>query len=49
MEGNDEYSVYEAALKALNGAALPKFIPAEETVFYATDPNLEEVFRTRKY
>jgi ABC-type sugar transport system substrate-binding protein len=29
--------VYEAALKALNGESLPKWIPSQEGVFYAKD------------
>jgi simple sugar transport system substrate-binding protein len=41
--------VYEAALKALNGETLPKWIPVQEGVFRMDDPNLEEVFAKRKY
>jgi galactofuranose transport system substrate-binding protein len=41
--------VYEAALAALNGETLPKWIPVQESVFRATDENLEEVFKTRTY
>jgi ABC-type sugar transport system substrate-binding protein len=41
--------VYEAALRALNGEELPKWIPTIETVFYATDPNLAEIAKNRKY
>ena len=29
--------VYEAALKAVNGETLPKWVPSEESVFYAAD------------
>jgi ABC-type sugar transport system substrate-binding protein len=39
--------VYEAALKALNGETLPKFIPANESVFYAEDA--VSILPTRKY
>jgi galactofuranose transport system substrate-binding protein len=39
--------VYEAALAALNGESLPKWIPSQEGVFYAADA--EEVLPTRKY
>jgi ABC-type sugar transport system substrate-binding protein len=41
--------VYEAALKALNGETLPKWVPSQEGVFRAVDPNLADVFATRKY
>jgi simple sugar transport system substrate-binding protein len=41
--------VYEAALAALNGETLPKWIPSLEGVFYATDPNLAEIAAGRKY
>jgi ABC-type sugar transport system substrate-binding protein len=41
--------VYEAALKALNGEPLPKWIPTQETVFRSTDDNLMEVLKTRQY
>ncbi len=41
--------VYEAALKALNGETLPKWVPSQEGVFRSTDPNLADVFKTRKY
>ena len=41
--------VYEAALKALNGETLPKWVPSQEGVFRASDPNLADVFATRKY
>jgi len=40
---------YEAALKALNGEELPKWIPSQEGVFRATDPNLQEIADGRKY
>jgi len=39
--------VYEAALKALNGEPLPKWIPSQEGVFYAADA--ETILPTRKY
>jgi simple sugar transport system substrate-binding protein len=39
--------VYEAALKALNGESLPKWVPSQEGVFYAADA--EEILPTRKY
>lgn len=39
--------VYEAALKALNGEELPKWVPSEEGVFYAKDA--ETILPTRKY
>jgi simple sugar transport system substrate-binding protein len=39
--------VFEAALKALNGAPLPKWIPSQEGVFYAKDA--ETILPTRKY
>lgn len=39
--------VYEAALKALNGEELPKWIPSQEGVFYAADA--ETILPTRKY
>ena len=41
--------VYEAALKALNGESLPKWVPSQEGVFRATDPNLQEIADGRKY
>ena len=41
--------VYEAALRALNGEDLPKFIAVNETVFYADMPNLAEIAEGRKY
>ncbi len=41
--------VYEAALKALNGVQLPKWVPSQEGVFRATDPNIKQVAKTRKY
>ena len=39
--------VYEAALKALNGETLPKWIPSQEGVFYQADA--EAILPTRKY
>jgi ABC-type sugar transport system substrate-binding protein len=41
--------VYEAALAALNGETLPKWIPSLEGVFYMDDPNLQEIASGRKY
>ena len=41
--------VYEAALAALNGEILPKWVPSIEGVFYADDPNLKEIAAGRKY
>jgi len=41
--------VYEAALKALNGESLPKWVPSQEGVFRSTDPNLQETADGRKY
>jgi simple sugar transport system substrate-binding protein len=41
--------VYEAALKAANGETLPKWVPSEEGVFYADDPNLQEIINGRTY
>lgn len=41
--------VYEAALKAANGEDLPKWVPSQEGVFRATDPNLQEIADGRKY
>lgn len=41
--------VYEAALAALNGETLPKWIPSQESEFYMTDENLAEVAAGRKY
>jgi galactofuranose transport system substrate-binding protein len=39
--------VYEAALKAVNGEELPKWVPSQEGVFYAKDA--ETILPTRKY
>ena len=39
--------VYEAALKAVNGETLPKWVPSQEGVFYAKDA--ETILPTRKY
>jgi simple sugar transport system substrate-binding protein len=39
--------VYEAALKALNGEDLPKWVPSQEGIFYAEDA--ETILPTRKY
>lgn len=41
--------VYEAALAALNGETLPKWIPSQESVFFMTDPKLKEIAAGRKY
>jgi galactofuranose transport system substrate-binding protein len=41
--------VFEAALKAANGVELPKWIPSQEGIFRATDPNLEEITAGRTY
>jgi galactofuranose transport system substrate-binding protein len=41
--------VYEAALKAANGETLPKWVPSLEGVFYADDPNLQEIINGRTY
>jgi ABC-type sugar transport system substrate-binding protein len=40
---------YEAALKALNGEKLPKWIPTQEGVFRSDMPNLQEIADSRKY
>ena len=40
---------YEAALKALNGVSLPKWVPSQEGVFRSTDPNLQTITDGRKY
>jgi len=41
--------VYEAALAALNGETLPKWIPSQESVFFMDDPKLKEIAAGRKY
>lgn len=41
--------VYEAALAAANGEELPKWVPSQEGVFRANDPNLQEIADGRKY
>ena len=41
--------VYEAALKAANGETLPKWVPSQEGIFRADDPNLEEITAGRTY
>jgi galactofuranose transport system substrate-binding protein len=41
--------VYEAALASLNGETLQKWIPSQEGVFYASDPNLQEIAAGRTY
>ena len=35
--------VYEAALAAMNGETLPKWIPSEESIFFMDDPNLQSI------
>ena len=40
--------VYEAALKALNGETLPKWVPSQEGVFYA-EGRRRRILPTRKY
>lgn len=41
--------VYEAALKAANGEAQPKWVPSQEGVFFADDPNLQTIIAGRTY
>jgi simple sugar transport system substrate-binding protein len=41
--------VYEAALRAANGETLPKWVPSQEDVFRADDPNLQTIADGRKY
>ncbi len=41
--------VYEAALKALNGETLPKWVLSQEGIFRASDPNLQDIADGRKY
>jgi simple sugar transport system substrate-binding protein len=41
--------VYEAALKAVNGETLPKWVPSQESVFYAKDQNLQTIIAERMY
>lgn len=43
--------VYEAALKALNGEEMPKWIPSQEGIFYASQgaEELQAILATRKY
>jgi ABC-type sugar transport system substrate-binding protein len=41
--------VYEAALKALNGEELPKWMPTREGVFSSDMPNLEKIAENRNY
>jgi len=41
--------VYEAALKALNGEDLPKWIPSMDAVFRSDMPNLQEIAEDRPY
>jgi galactofuranose transport system substrate-binding protein len=41
--------VYDAVLKSANGEELPKWVPSQEGVFRATDPNLNEITAGRTY
>lgn len=41
--------VYEAALKALNGEELPKWVPSEESVFQSDMSDLQTIADGRKY
>lgn len=41
--------VYEAALAAMNGESLPKWIPSEESIFFMDDPNLQSIADGRPY
>jgi len=41
--------VYESALNAANGEKLPAWVPSQEGVFHAVDPNLQEIAKGRKY
>jgi len=43
--------VYEAALKAMNGETLPKWVPSQECEFFAAQgaDKLNEILKTRKY
>jgi len=41
--------VYEAVLKTVNGETLSKWIPSQESVFHAVDPNLQEIAKGRAY
>ncbi len=41
--------VYEAALAALNGESLPKWIPSQESVFFMDDPSLKDIAAGRQY
>jgi simple sugar transport system substrate-binding protein len=41
--------VYEAALAALNGETLPKWIPSQESQFFKDDANLKDIAAGRKY
>jgi simple sugar transport system substrate-binding protein len=41
--------VYEAALKAANGETLPKWVPSQEGIFRADDPNLQTIAEGRTY
>jgi simple sugar transport system substrate-binding protein len=41
--------VYEAALKAANSESQPKWVPSQESVFFADDPNLQTIISGRTY
>lgn len=41
--------VYEAALKGLNGEEMPKYVPSQEGIFRADDPNLQQITDGRTY
>jgi len=41
--------VYEAALKAANGVGQPSWVPSQESVFHADDPNLLDISKGRAY
>jgi len=41
--------VYEAALKAANGEELPAWVPSQEGIFRADDPNLPTIAEGRTY
>ncbi len=41
--------VYDAALKAANGEDLPSWVPSQEDVFSADDPNLQQIADGRTY
>ena len=39
----------EQQIRIANGETLPKWIPSQESVFYADDPNLKDIAAGRKY